>query len=387
MFEDFIQQINEEISDYQGFEETAKYLVTKRKSIIELKEEIKSLLKELDEFSVAGNEDSQTEIIKQLKELMKKNALIAIAETKEFDLPEFRAGLLKAIDDDNSYRLSATKAGQIVIAVDFDLTAGTLADYGHAITETRRDLEIGRSKSKGERLDPELASTMWMEKYYKPAREGEDIPQPKEKTRTSKRKVRKDKKQKREYNRQQYIDKYYATITTRIRNFSGFAPYWRILNYGNAGLKLSSNWDGTAYPLFEPTRFVENTVAEVQKLVVKNTTGQDVKSYKEILNDELDKLGRALKLVDEKTEKLDNLSDIEETHNKKEFTITEVRKALSGQFGGVDLSRILDLINKLQEGTINPERRVELTRSGSKERVRIRVKRLYQEVIDYKETM
>jgi hypothetical protein len=386
MYEDLIKDVENEIKDLKNDEDTLLYLARVRKTLIELKEQMKGLLNDLDELSLVGTVEKSEESILKLIEIMLANATLAVTRTKEFNLPIFTEGLYSAIKNPASYTIIPSPSGLAIIKINLDLTAGTLNDYATAIDETRQEMSDKQGR-KGigpyriPQMSPDMASEMWRSKYYGPAREGRAIPQPK-------RNPNKKKKKRRNYNVAAYVAKYFETIKMRVSKFKGSAPFWRILNYGTT--PLSSDWGGTAYPRIEPTHFVENSVKQFQAEMTEQSPSKNKPTYAyalDFVETLLTKINNAIKLTYDKEEQIGFaiVAEVENPKTRKEFTVVQVKKALGEKLSASDIHRVTQLVNDLAAGLIDPERRVELTKSGTGVRVRKRVKELYRIVQQFEE--
>jgi hypothetical protein len=180
-------------------------------------------------------------------------ALDACAESKEYDYGLFTKRLTGAIiaNADNIFRVFI--AGK---KINIDLSPlGFTGQWIAAAAAARQKFDIGKSRLAKKRIGGvHAASQFWMEKIYKPAREGKAIPQKRKKSELPpsleasghllQPKVATSPK-----------EKYDKIIKERLSYFSEKqAPFWEILDKGNTTIK---GGEGTPYPIFGPTEFVD----------------------------------------------------------------------------------------------------------------------------------
>ena len=183
-------------------------------------------------------------IMDQARMILSSEALEAINQTQEFDYPPLKTGLLSAIDNENTYEYSLSTRGEdttSVVKINLDKTAGRLQDYASAVKKARTTLLSGRPKWRKFFAGPAMASHFWKEKIYRPSREG--------------------------VGEEKYADRYPDTIALRVGFFRSPAPWWSLLEYGNAPGKMSSDRGGTPYPSFGPTGFVKKAEGRINRLI------------------------------------------------------------------------------------------------------------------------
>jgi hypothetical protein len=381
-YDDYVAEIKQDISELADIQQVLGYLDRKQQQLRDAKFETEKILEAI--VTRTENKIFDIEVFEAVK-ILKRFAIQAIAQTKEFNIGEYRLALIAAIEDPRTIRMYYdSKYDEVKVQIRLNITAGNLHDYARSINKTRRELVMG-SRGKRPLASAALASLMWREKYYKPAREGTEIPQPVKKTRTSKRKERSDKKEKREYNTEQYVAKYKETMRRRLENFGADspAPFWQIVDQGTTS--LDSDYGGEAYPIIAPTRFVEKARKAILGLVGRTikTSNEDIKQVRE----QLIRINKAIQYVDKllpnviaKIERIalraTRVNKQVDTISKSVFTLTQVKQALGERFSNTDMRKLLDLVNGLVQGTVDPNKRVSLTKAGSNQVVRMRLKNL-----------
>ena len=184
-----------------------------------------------------------------------QSALGACARTGEYDYPMFLERITSAI---------TRKGGELF---EFDLSdmsiRPNLKSLGHAdqwiaaANVTRLKFQIGKSRKAGKPIgNMEASLKFWMEKIYKPAREGSAIPERKKKPPTYFPEIERMGKLLRPKVSADQQAKYDKVIRDRLDQFSNDeAPFWEVVNNGNQTLGYGGK--SAAYPLFGPTRFVD----------------------------------------------------------------------------------------------------------------------------------
>jgi len=393
MFNQYVDDVKQQIKYYTNLRDILTYLYNQRIDFIDILEYCKQQIKAIpnETSSNISTEFSSSKVGIELKELaidiLSDYARAAIKATKEFDLYEFESRLIQAIRNPQTITISSDPVtGKVSVKIDLNRTAGNLKEYVHAVDAARRQLEIGKYRANP--LPAKLAAHMWKEKYYGPAREGKEIPQPKRKPPKDGRKPRSDKKEKRDYNTAQYVEKYFQTIRTRLANMRSLAPYWKILDQGTVA-SISNERTGYAYPSFGRTNFVENARREILSKVQEYTNEKYSTSNTDIkeLRQRIIKLEQAIKYIDEVIQKVEqriSISKQKTTYSAVEFAYNKIVQALDARFSFADKNRIIELANKLASGEEISKTRVELTQRGSGRRVRQSIKRLQKIVREYK---
>ena len=187
--------------------------------------------------------------------VLTESALRACEKTGEYDYPPFTSKLTSAIIN-NGKRLFGFSFADNSIKIDL-FPLGHADQWVAAAHVTRLKFQIGESRKAGRSIgDMPAALKFWMEKIYKPAREGQPVvekprqsplsPEMQRMGRLLKPKVSADRQ-----------EKYNKVIKDRLSQFSSKeAPFWQVINFGNQ--TVGHGGKSAPYPLFEPTRFVED---------------------------------------------------------------------------------------------------------------------------------
>jgi hypothetical protein len=345
MLSTFKREIQSEIDRLKNLKEIVEFLNAELAKL----EKTKKLVEDrLDKLNPA------TEALAELKDVAKSflldEAMKAVRETKEFNLPIFRNRLKAAINDKRTITLYVIE-NRLQVKINLDVTAGTLEDYAKAILETREKIYSARRKTWLTWVhDPFLASYMWEEKYYKPAREGTTITPltPNRKVDTAK-----------------YKEKYWKTIRMRVASFNSLAPFWRIIDEGTQ--PLQSDWGGYGYPNFGRTNFVRKSTDRMQSYFTLLVT-EKVNSIQHFIA-LLDQIDQKITYIQSLFENLvkgktaDLVRSTLEAHLKSKYPLADPLKREQ---------LIQDLLNRVP---ISQEK-VNLTQKGTGVRVRARVKEL-----------
>ena len=172
-------------------------------------------------------------------EILVNEALSACIQTGEFNWPHYLNKLETALlsNKDNLIVLVPENNG-VTVTINMDLL-GTIDEWGEVVKGAREAGGFGLVKNAADR------SRMWAEKIYKTAREGRTL------SRETKGGIKDI--------TDQYSGKYDYTLELRMSFLEpNKAPFWYIIEHGNADLKLPDDSGGKAYPLFGPTNFVRN---------------------------------------------------------------------------------------------------------------------------------
>jgi hypothetical protein len=173
-------------------------------------------------------------------ELLVTEAEVAISLTQEFDLPIFREPLISAIRRDESIVFSIV-SDVVVVEIDLDNTAGRLEDYISAVESVRQNFP--------RTLAPVDASRYWRYFLYGQARDGLRM----------KKRRKKGQRGRTPSHKEEGTQRYFDTIQDRIASMSSPAPWWSILNDGNAVFGGS----GTPYPNNPATHFVDTATTKI----------------------------------------------------------------------------------------------------------------------------
>jgi hypothetical protein len=184
----------------------------------------------------------------QAKSVLAALAIEAVEETDEFNLALFKAPLLEAINNPDTYEFSSNREGyEFVVKIDLNKTAGSLRDYAAGVAYAREAYPMTQGA--------ESASVFWAVFIYGAGREGKrflrhyggNSPRARTVDRT-----------------QKFVTMYKRTIARRIRGFAGkLAPWWEIVDKGTDDLELTSNRGGEAYPFYSGKHFVDRAKTEI----------------------------------------------------------------------------------------------------------------------------
>ncbi len=261
MFKNFFQELSDELDQIKEPKDISNFIAMKREELLNTREEILKIM----------NTDITTlaisETISYAYNTLEFNAVTAMYDGKEFDIPQFSNRLVEAIQNPNTITIEKRGEGSIRVSINLRATAGELRDYANAISAVREILEEERENnhSRVYNKSPEWASHAWKEKFYRPAREGASVP-PKKVKQLSKAgrwklgrggkpaHFTKDKTA-------TYIAQYWRTIEMRIGHFESLAPFWQIVDQGTTS--LDSDYGGYAYPVHPRTGFVDKTRKQI----------------------------------------------------------------------------------------------------------------------------
>lgn len=180
----------------------------------------------------------------------------AAYQTKEYNFDLYIDRLTSAI--------LANWQDMVTLSTDYDYLTTTFyidATVLGGIQEWQDAVEYARSKLRiGKNEDIDMASHMWMEKIYRPGREGGTV---------KRKRVRKNKEgKKEEYEEditERYIHKYRETIEARLSFVpTTQAPFWELIEYGNTNVDMGRG--GIPYPSFGPTHVVRDLEKTLDQL-------------------------------------------------------------------------------------------------------------------------
>lgn len=172
--------------------------------------------------------------------ILQEEAGKALSSSKEFSYPPFANGLRKAIMDGGDGIILKKRGQNITTAVDMNRICGSINEYASAVKLARKELKIGKITS----LNPDIGSYIWWEKIYG-VFEGKSI-------------TKKNKEGKAVDITRRYQGKYERTISSRIGFFKSLAPWWQLLDKGNAGPSFPDS-GGFPTPEQSPTNFVRKS--------------------------------------------------------------------------------------------------------------------------------
>jgi hypothetical protein len=354
MYEDEIKKVDAQIKKLKDSEEIIQYL---NQELNETRVLYNRLVAQYQNSDPMASALYSTQY--RAPKILLDEAMQAVKQTKEFDLPLFTERLSKAILDPKTIELSINKYDHLSVKINLKTTAGTTKEYLTAVKIANQALGLGKSKGQkktapGKGTGKDLPSWFWQEKYYSPAREGTSVP------------IRTKSRGKGIRNRpaqdltERYKKKYFLTIETRVSYFTKPAPFWEIINNGTPKGKGS----GEPYPVFGPTNFVSKAIKRMQ----------DTFERFKRLETELERdLAHSFIDLQHKMEYIHKLiHQYSKPEDLLEKTITERFK---NRFPNADPAKVNALIEKLLAGE-EVANRVEVTRHGSGGRAQIRTKSL-----------
>jgi len=382
MYNEYIQAIKDDIAGLTRLKDAVRYLSAEYENLRRLEESLSQNVQQQDAAYLALKSVEQMAM-----DILVEEGMDALVKTKEFDVPVFRRGFLQALRDPENIRFRVSQSGALIVRITMR-SAGDLEDYAAAIDSTREDMRISIYGKRP--LPPALASKMWKEKYYQPAREGTTVPIPKKKKsktgRTRKGKERKDKTA-------EYIRQYWQTIESRAARFMGLAPYWRLINEGTQ--PLNSDRGGKPYPRIRATRFIERTIKRLKELYNQEfreanekirdlqETRRKVISASRYCEQRLAKLESILENRPKRVGRREAASRIVSDDELREFVEQELERQLGSRMSFADAERMNNLVYNILNNLEGPIK-FELTQTGSPERVRVRYRELLNIVREFR---
>jgi hypothetical protein len=220
-----------------------------------------------------------------LQSILIKNTEKALETSREFSYAPFAERLILAVSEPAVLEIttdlvSTEENPSIIVNINMDAVAGTIEQYAAAIKSVRDEGMGGAFIKSGA---PEVGSKVFYEKYYMVDREGGKV------TRTYKGKRRIDRvydkngkyikksRATRNYKTEhsasgptditeKYKGKYTAMVAARLSAMGSIAPFWSLLEYGNANVKMASSEGGSTKRLTQrPTNFVSNSKKQAQE--------------------------------------------------------------------------------------------------------------------------
>jgi hypothetical protein len=334
MENEVIALIDQEISRLKGLEESIRYVNRKQTELLRLRREL-SKVKE----NLVPVDKAITETKRVATKYLEDELNIALQVNTEFAHPLFRNRILRAVRDPRTIEFRPISTKRALVKINLELTGGTLDDYAQAVDTARRSRQLGKYRNPP--MSAELASHMWMEKYYQPAREGTMVP--------ARRKARKSQQTR----TQGYVKRYWQTIRDRFANMQSIASFWPILNYGTVA--MSSDWGGSDYPQNTPTHFVEKAATRIQ-LSLDNSIQEQITKVSEIDNN-LTKVNQALAYLE---------SINFDSRNPREVLLEVIEQRLGTRFTNADQNKIMQLAEDILSGQEVSRRRI-----GGGERIRV----------------
>lgn len=215
-------------------------------------------------------EDNYNKQIKQILSYLNKKVVPfffklhlfkAILQTKEFNAAPFFGFISEVRLDENFVRVSIDKNGELKLYIHPEKI--NLKAYGEAVKKTREFLNIGKSP-------PFPASINWSF-YYAAARQGLRI--------IKRVKASKNSNTYKEIDiTDDYASRYWHTIRQRVEFFpKDSIPFFKLLQFGNKNVTLTSDRGGFPYPTFEGYDIIGNVVNAVKDEVLR--LGKVYKEY------------------------------------------------------------------------------------------------------------
>ena len=281
------------------------------------------------------------------KRLLFESLKIAIKNNPEYDHPFFKTGLISAINDPRTIRLTPLENGDVFVKVDLNLTAGSIHDYASAVKKIRNEI---KKASKVKKLSPQYQrDKFWEEKFYRPAREGGNV---------SRRKFNRDTE---EYEERdvtvEQVQKYWNTLTKRQAAWGKSAPYWELLDKGIAAMPGAGN----PYPVPKATNFVEVAIPNI-KMKCKEDSAEQTGYLKEDLRnteETVTKLELEVAAIEELIQKL-------KSNLTPEALLLRRIEAYGREYSRDKLTKLLKALHIRNLGgiSVTAEGRVEITAPG-----------------------
>ncbi len=361
-------------------EEISEFLETLEKSIQSAKKEVnnlKPLLSNIDEtmgklIEVKGKLNNSliqldsdeitrksVESLFQSIEEEKSTTLLryitdAISFSSEFNDPVFAPYLLRAAEKDNAIIVSLQYAGtssKIEVENNMNEVAGSLEDWGRAVSSAR-----GNSKS-----SPDKASSSWANLFRSKDSNG-----------------------------------LWESIEKERGIFSGkLAPFWEILDKGQASARLSSDRGGYPTPSEAPTHFIDNTIKDLEESFKRRLSG--IKSSITRARNKLkSKINKAEILMLDLENLIDysdsNIGEISENISDGNSTVLSIVEKINSRYSKIKTSisqeKLQTIVAELLETGdvssyyINPDGRIEVTAVGSSNRARVNINTILQLVAE-----
>lgn len=202
-----------------------------------------------------------------IRDILWVEILNALEIQEEFNIPIYRELLRQAVYSSVRYwSISKSRSGGFTVFINFGVVAGNTRDYINAVNKTREWLRKGKQgmpaisggvpKEKsvvrpGYRV---TSSSFFYDKLYAVARRG-----------ASAYVMRKGK---RVDLTGEYTQKYWATIAKRVENFTTIAPFWELINYGQAAYTDKGFGDSIATELI-PTHFISKAERRLENILIE----------------------------------------------------------------------------------------------------------------------
>lgn len=350
------------------------------KEIVEVIKTVSNVITKLDDDTEANIAlEKRIKVTKDTAtQLLVANLQLALDSSEEFGRPALAAPLIEACQDKSIIEMSFNRAGwdsTVEVTINLDVSAGTLDEWGAAVSSVRENHGWGIDKN-GNPIDPLKSSAIWRGRIFNSNEMWE------------------------------------STILERLSMVDSPAPYWRLLNYGSMQT-LPSDKGGIGYPKQTPTMFVENTIKQITEefkkflsdaradLIVYRsrliTLYQELFNYRDSNTDDMVALSRALRNSIRQEFDMEiqpaaetNLVDFDEIYNKildkRELIIEKMAVGLGKPYLAKNIkfaAAVIDMLEfngKVITYKVTKDKRLEVTEKGqSRERVSVnRMQKLFQ---------
>ena len=213
---------------------------------------LRSWMRELSRVRNAGWKtafiETYQQVIDRAHSILTAEAQAAANSLDEYSLPIFIVPLKVATQTRGCISIIATDENSLMVTINLDITAGNIEDYASAVRRVRT------SKAKGT-MSKASASWYWRNFIYGQAREGFTIKKKRVKGQLGRTPI------KRKEGKQLYAE----TISERLAAMGTLAPYWSLIDKGNASVPALSE-GGTPYPANGPTNFTTKAELKIKTL-------------------------------------------------------------------------------------------------------------------------
>jgi hypothetical protein len=218
----------------------------------------------------------------------------AIVKTEEYDIPEFREPLKRAIYTEGCIHIrKAYGEYGVQVRIDLNKTAGQIDDYAQAVRTARENLE---RDERGWRESKIRASWFWRNFIYGQAREGVKIKAKRVEGQRGRTPLR----------QREGEVLYERTIAERIAHMTSLAPYWSLIDKGNVN-NAPMHSGGVPYPSNGPTHFVDKAETKIrilfEKMMEENITNLsselEIQEYGS--NGLIDQIGEVVQLAESRS--------------------------------------------------------------------------------------
>jgi exonuclease VII small subunit len=259
-----VKYTNELERAFNSYGKLESLLLEIQTKIEQLQEQYDKLVE--DEYQVGNGAYAQfmDENFDILHGILKTNIQDAIGQSEEFSIPMYSSRLLEVVSTPEILEIVIDTSDPevmpiLLINILMDEFAGNIEDWANAVTAVRQNRGLGKVS----RGDPAVGSAMFYEKYFLVDIAGKTV------ERTYKRSNKKKgiKAGDTVDITSRYAGKYLETISERLRACSTLAPFWSLLEYGNAPYPggMSSDIGGLASPPQVPTHFIENSLSQIKE--------------------------------------------------------------------------------------------------------------------------